>query len=801
MRSADFIRRAFSALSLRSPIGCRTVPRRSVRHLASRRARLVSGLVAAGVSGVLTACRCDEGPPPAPAEPTPAPQGAVEPQPAPERYDIIDHIDDCALFHEGLVLDLGSPSMRARENYALASPPVEPEVIDREGARFLRMTKRRQKYDFWLEQRQTGVRVRSRLHGGSARTLTFYVDGHRIGTARLQAGETQTVRTVDSDLELTPGRHTLALHFSGAGRGGDRHPFAEIDWINVGNPAKGMTETYDAPTAHKVVVDVDIDGRLRRSIVLGAASTLRCPIVPSPDAMLRLSVGFWGLGSGKGKISFSTDNDPTVSEQVRRVRGGSGATWAPVELNLKPHAGHLGMLEFRAIQSSAPGRVVFGDPVIVRREAHAETAPRARVVVIVVNAGLDRRRIPPWGPVGKLTALGELTRASAGFSGYRTPTTVPAGAAASLLTGSPPHVHKLDDGAARLAPSVKLLSGLLKQAGGRAAMFTGVPSTFPAFGFDVGWDRYEQFSPVKDIAATEPLDRAIAWLRPQLHNRQSSPILVVVHTRGAHPPWDLNRDEVRRLPPEEYGGPLDARRGGIELARIRGEEALRRRRLTEQDWTRLHALMDAAMAKQSKALGRLLEIIERADAWNDTMVVFMGDVAVGNAPALPFDPVGQLREDQLLTPLLVRFPGGTHGGKTVSSSVTTTDVTFTVLRALGLAVPEWTEGDDLFRVAAGVEPLAGRPYVATLEDTYATRLGNWLLRGRLGKVPSLCQTDVDPSCLTDAFAEPHHAGFVLWYQTVLSLGRGMPGVSAAQREPASLDPDTVAALTVWGDIP
>ena len=735
----------------------------------------------------------DAGPPP--------PTGIIDPPSKPDRYEITDHIDGCELFHAGLVIDLGTPSARAREDYVLAPAPTEPQVVDREGAQFLRVDQRRLSFDFWLDHGQRSVDIRSRVHGGLAKGLTFFVDGHRIGSARLHDGVSETVSVGANEFELTGGRHTLTLHFWGVGRVHEKRPLVELDWINIGDPDSQVTGTYDAPTARKVSVDVDIDGRPRRSIVLQAPSTLRCPIVPAADADLRVSLGFWGMGSGQAEVRFSSENDPTVSKQTRRVRGGRGATWVPVEVSLRPHAGHLGMLELRALQSSSAGRVVFGDPAIVRHEANTERVPRVRAVVLVIAAGLDRRRIPPWGPVGRLTALGELSRTAVGYSGYRTPTSTPSGVVATLLTGVPPHVHKLDDTAARLHPSAKLLSTLIKQAGGRAAMFTGVPSTFPAFGFDVGWDRYEAYSPVKDIAATEPLDQATSWLRSQLGSQQSTPILVVVHTRGAHPPWDLTRDEVRALPPEEYGGTLDARRGGIELAKIRGDDGKRRGRLTQQDWTRLHGLMDAAMVKQSKALSRLLEAVERADPSDDVMVVFVGDVAVGNPPSPPFDPVGQLREDQLIAPLLIRFPGGNLGGRTVPSHVTTTDVTTTLLEALGLAVPERVEGEDLFRVASGAESLVGRPLVATLDNRYAAKFGAWLLRGHLGKTPRLYRTDVDPACLSDVFDQESHAAFALWYKTLKALGSPAEGTAALQREPASLDPGTLAALTVWGDLP
>jgi len=41
---------------------------------------------------------------------------------------------------------------------------------------------------------------------------------------------------------------------------------------------------------------------------------------------------------------------------------------------------------------------------------------------------------------------------------------------------------------------------------------------------------------------------------------------------------------------------------------------------------------------------------------------------------------------------------------------------------------------------------------------YSTRLGSWLLRGELGKKPTLCAVDMDPACVNDVFDEK---GFAL----------------------------------------
>jgi hypothetical protein len=718
--------------------------------------------------------------------------------PAPEdRYDIIEHLDRCDVLHDGLVIPAEAQTTRARQGYAVLA--ADQELVDREGGRFLRVFARRLSYDFWLDRAQAGVRVRARIHAEGARSISCYIDGHLVGTSRLEQDETQIASVTASGMELSPGRHTLLLRFVRLRDLARDRPHAELEWVNVSEPSREATETYDAPTPRKMVVDVDIERQPRRSVTMRAPAVLRCPILPAPDAVLRVSLGFWGPGGGTAAVRVRTAGEPSATVMERRVRGGSDAQWVPLEVSLARQATGLATLELEALQASSLGRVVFGEPVLVRREPRVLHVPPARVVIVVIAAGLDRRRIPPWASASKLEDLVELARASTAFASYRTPTSVPAGVVASLLTGMSPREHTFDDPSARLPSAVKLLSSLVKEGGGRTAMFTAVPSTFSAFGFNVGWDQYREFSPVRDLPATEALEQAAMWLRGQLSAKDIPRTLLVVHTPGAHPPWDLTRDEARMLPPEEYAGTLDARRGAIELAKLR-ERRGSRRRLSEEDWVRLHALMDGALAKQSASIGRLMEVIQTADAWKQTLLVFMGDVAVGDPPNVPFDPIGQLEEDQLLTPLMIRFPDGKFGGSMVSSQVTTADVTATVMKALGLTPPGWMDGDDLYLRAAGVRPLVGRPAVAVLGGQYSTRLGNWLLRGRLGRIPSLCASDVDPACLTDLFDKDWLAAPTLWFETARALEPRGGAASPPGREPASLDPQTLAALTVWGAV-
>jgi len=128
-------------------------------------------------------------------------------------------------------------------------------------------------------------------------------------------------------------------------------------------------------------------------------------------------------------------------------------------------------------------------------------------------------------------------------------------------------------------------------------------------------------------------------------------------------------------------------------------------------------------------------------------------------------------------------------------------VTATILTALGLPVPDYVEGADLYAAAHGWVPVVTPPSVATAPGRYATRLGSWLLRGELGKVPSLCAIDVDPACVNDVFDQRTFAARALWLATFRAESAALRTTGRPKdKQPAVLDPDTISALTVWGDV-
>ena len=264
---------------------------------------------------------------------------------------------------------------------------------------------------------------------------------------------------------------------------------------------------------------------------------------------------------------------------------------------------------------------------------------------------------------------------------------------ASILTGTQPPFHKVQDFGLALPPSAPYLPALLGAAGYRTAAFVGSMVLDPkgpiAPGFDRGFDVYDAgFRTRKDGAdpyatkerrGAEVVARALAWL----DRRPAGPVFLWVHLYDAHDPYDPPTPFKERFAKEPYDGEI----AGVDAAVGRLVAGLRERRLYDG------ALVVVA-ADHGESLGEHGET---------THGVFLYEATVH-------------------VPLLLRLPGAQEGGRRVSARVSLVDIAPTVLAAAAVAVPAAVQGRSLLRLAAGGrEP--ERPSYA--ESEYPHRVFGW----------------------------------------------------------------------------
>ncbi len=696
----------------------------------------------------------------------------------------------CRVDPGGVFLDLGDSASLARRAFRLGPFPGLPiEAWGELG--HTRFEQRQAHYDFWLTEPLQAPRLWLRARAEGARAVTATVDNHRLGTLRASHSDFETLRFPAMHAPLSAGRHRLTLRWTSRGRASS-DAYGRIQWAHL---APAPSDDFRPPVASALYADVVLGGTARHALVMRAPTAIACPVHVGPEARLRVSVGYWGEGEGVARVVAHRDGTEPLILGERRLRGGDGARFRELDLDLSPVAGDPFHLELSAPQTTKRGRVAFGEPRIEAAAAATRTPP-ARLALVVLASGLHRELLPPFDGSTLRSLRSELLSATR-FTDYRVPTTRVAGVFATLLTGAAPTAHFLDHRKTRLTDGLPTLQRLLLARSGEAALFSGVPHTRAEFGFGADWNDYASLSPVDDEPAIEPVLRARQWLAKRLAAEPARTRLLVLHLRGGHPPWDVPQAEVRELPPRDYHGSIEARRGGLILSSIRSQRRRSARRLSAGDWTRLRALQRTTLARQDEALGALIADLEQKGLWREALFVFAGDVGANDPPEAPFGDGRALQESRLLTPLWIKFPASAHAPDHVSLAVTTRDIAQTIARAIGVELPAPGGGRDLLALSTARTVASLPPRIATLENGYSTRWGRWILRGTSPAAPQLCNGSVDPSCSTDLLDNYPLLADALWRTTYLAVPLKQDPKAASS--PALLSRATAAALRVWGD--
>lgn len=723
---------------------------------------------------------------------TATPTATTSDPPSQMVLDFIRALPSCDLEHRGLLFDLGTDGAEGRFGW-WGSEPSSIERVEHHGSSWARLFDRKLELSFLLPEARS-IFVATRAVGRLSKSAQVLLDDQPLGTLRFEQDDIRIASTGTTNLPVDAGVHTLTFRFTGRPRT-DHDAFAELDWVRVGAPDDSPA-TYGAPTLHDAIdLAAALSGVPYRALALRTPGDVRCALRVPARAELRAAIGVRGPGDALAEVWILRDGKPPEAVHTARVTGGDAAEWTRVAVPLDEFAGEHVVVELRAAKGAPGARVLFGEPAIVVPTAAPARTKRARVAIVVALDGVRRADLAPWTPAAQATVpnLAQLATTATVFDRHRAPSSIVPTVMASLLTALPPRAHALTDAYARLPATRTTLARIARDASIRTAMFTGVPTTFRAFGFDSAWARFVQHAPSSGEPATAPLDDASSWVKEILRDVPEAPLFIVVHARGAHPPWDVTSKELGALIPADYAGPIDPRRAAQVIAMLRDK---RSGGLGPADRERIQQLSTIALQGQDRAIGALIETLKSSGLWDETLFVVTGDVATGAQSPLPYGDGLDLAEDALTLPLFVHFPGSSLAGARVEAPTEVYDVARTVADTLGLSLSKEARGRDLASVAGGLAEAHSQPQIATLGELYSARLGNFILSGKMGKPPMMCDLLVDPTCAFNRRATLPFATQAIFRAVVaLDATARAPG---ATREPVVFDPDTAASLRVWG---
>jgi arylsulfatase A-like enzyme len=281
---------------------------------------------------------------------------------------------------------------------------------------------------------------------------------------------------------------------------------------------------------------------------------------------------------------------------------------------------------------------------------------------------------------------------------------------ASLLTGSTPFRHGVEDRNDALPPGVTTLAQVLRDAGYHTVMVYANTWVGPPWGLDRGFEDVRRLP----LARSDRIHREIVKIL-DASARDARPLFVYVHTIDPHDPYDPPAEQWRR-----FAAPVTSLRrvSHEDLGRIRGEAEAhpdRQARYARE----LSALYDAEVAANDEQFGLFVDELRRRARLDRALVLFTADHGE------EFFEHGGLGHGQTLfpevlrVPLVIRFPGGVDRGARLPAA-RHEDVLPTILEAAGLPVPGTVEGVPI----DPSEVSTGRPSLASLRLD-GRRLSSW----------------------------------------------------------------------------
>jgi arylsulfatase A-like enzyme/Flp pilus assembly protein TadD len=330
--------------------------------------------------------------------------------------------------------------------------------------------------------------------------------------------------------------------------------------------------------------------------------------------------------------------------------------------------------------------------------ALAATTPPSIVLIT-----LDTTRADCMGFLGSKRGLtpsmDALARQSAVFTHAYAQAPLTPTSHATILTGTYPQFHQVNDFRIPLAKDLPYAPDILRAHGYHTAAFVGSivldPSPTYAPGFDRGFDTYdggfhyagpgEKHYRTVERRGGEVVAHALAWLK----EHPQGPFFMWVHLYDPHDPYDPPEPYKSRYAKEPYDG---------EIAYVDSVVGKLLRELKERGL--YEGAVIAVMADHGESLGAHGE---------DTHGVFLYD-------------------ETIHVPLVIKLPRGGAAGKRVEGRVELVDVLPTLLQAVGVEVPAEVQGESLLgmmKAGGGEASEISRDRPAYAETDYPHTAFGW----------------------------------------------------------------------------
>ena len=316
--------------------------------------------------------------------------------------------------------------------------------------------------------------------------------------------------------------------------------------------------------------------------------------------------------------------------------------------------------------SLAAGALASANHPVAAETSAGKSASPPNIILIT----LDTTRADRMGFLGSKRGLtpnlDALAKQSAVFERAYAQVPLTTGSHATILTGTYPQFHLVNDFETPLAADLPYAPEILKAHGYHTAAFLGsiiLEAKVPyAPGFDRGFDVYDSGfhndGPGQDRYKTvqrrgsEVVAHALRWLK---QNRKG-PFFIWIHVYDAHDPYD---------PPEPY------------KSRYKSEP------------------YDGGIAYEDAVMGTLFREMKARGLYDGAVIAVMADHGESLGAHGEERHGIFLYDETIRVPLVIKQPHATVGGKQIGNRVALTDVMPTLLEEAGVAIPKEVQGQSL----------------------------------------------------------------------------------------------------------
>ncbi len=559
------------------------------------------------------------------------------------------------------------------------------------------------------EQLATGQVVRVRAHHGAGGAISVRVNENGDVNGQLQAGWNTVELTIPAG-QLKVGENQLQFFVRSAG--------LTVEWIQVGGtaPGDGATRFYDSGA---------------KALVLPEGGAMAWYAFVPDKGLLTAD-----LADGTCEVAVEA-----TGEDGNIVSGKLAGLGSAVDLSAL--AGKAVRLELRAggCPSAQLAKAALVTPGTVPTPTRG--APPKYVVMLVMDS-LRADRVKVFNPEARpeVPTWEKLAETSAVFLQTYVQGNESRVSHASLWSSLYPVKHGMIGSKEKLALSWTTVDEVAKSAGLFTAGATSNGYVEPTrWGFGQKWDKYSNHIHEElGLKAEDILEKGWKFI-----GEKKEPWFLYLGFVDTHVSWRAKTPWI-----EKYDGGYTGRFAQTFSGQDAADAATGKSKLTSREVEHVRALYDSNVSYQDDILRQLVEKLQTAGIWDQTMLIITADHGDEQWEDGRVGHGASTRDMLIHVPLLIHYPPMIPAGA-FPQGAESVDVVPTIADALGVPTdPEW-QGESLIPLTTGVA--SGYPrmsFNSMYEDSHAGRILGWKAKVKGGGALTIFDLVADPDETKDA---------------------------------------------------